>query len=323
MIAMPTPFQLAQVNIARMKGGPNDPVMAGIFSRLDEINRLAENSPGYIWRLPGNEAAPERLRALENHFVPFEPERLFYNLSVWESPAQLRDYAFATAHAEMLRAKNDWIARFEGAHLALWWVPAGHRPTIVDSAARLRAVQERGSSPYAFTFKQLFPAPADVVIRQARADNSIVIAEILGEAARWLEQSGQLMWRADELKPEHIAADVGAGLFYLAEISGAAAGVVKFQLEDSLFWPDLPQSDAAYVHRLAVRRRYASQGVSTALLQWAADRARSLGRRWLRLDCEASRLRLRAVYERFGFHHHSDRQVGPYYVSRYEFDLGN
>ena len=30
---------------------------------------------------------------------------------------------------------------------------------------------------------------------------------------------------------------------------------------------------------------------------------------------------LRAVYEHFGFKHHSDRQVGPYFVSRYEYDV--
>jgi hypothetical protein len=49
--------------------------------------------------------------------------------------------------------------------------------------------------------------------------------------------------------------------------------------------------------------------VSGALLAFARD-VRCL-------DCEASRPRLRAVYERFGFRHLDDRQVGPYYVSRY------
>lgn len=56
-----------------------------------------------------------------------------------------------------------------------------------------------------------------------------------------------------------------------------------------------------------------------ALMRWAVERAAALGRRYVRLDCEASRLRLRAVYERFGFRHHSDRQVGPYFVARYEY----
>ena len=86
--------------------------------------------------------------------------------------------------------------------------------------------------------------------------------------------------------------------------------------------PDVPQTESAFVHRLAVRRRFAGGGISSALLDWAVERARLLGRDYLRLDCEASRPRLRAFYERFGFRHHSDREVGPYYVSRYEYKVG-
>jgi GNAT superfamily N-acetyltransferase len=156
-------------------------------------------------------------------------------------------------------------------------------------------------------------------IRQATRQDTEKVAEILCEAARWLEQSGKAMWRNDELVSARIAADVDAGLFFIAECDGEAAGVVKFQLEDGQFWPDEPQSESAFVHRLAVRRRFAGGEVSSALLSWAVERARSLQRDYLRLDCEASRPKLRAVYERFGFVHHSDRQVGPYFVSRYEY----
>jgi GNAT superfamily N-acetyltransferase len=156
-------------------------------------------------------------------------------------------------------------------------------------------------------------------IRQATGRDSGTVAEILSEAARWLDQSGISMWRADELLPAHVSADVDAGLFFIAECDGAPAGVVKFQLTDMLFWPDVLQGQSAFVHRLAVRRQFAGGGISSALLRWAVERARSLGRAYLRLDCEASRPRLRAIYERFGFVHHSDRQVDPYLVSRYEY----
>ena len=158
-------------------------------------------------------------------------------------------------------------------------------------------------------------------IRQATPREVENVSGILREAARWLEQSGMAMWRDDELSPARIAADVDAGLFFIAECDGVTAGVVKFQLEDPLFWPDVPQNQSAFVHRLAVVRRFAGGGISSALLGWAVERARSLGRDYLRLDCEASRPRLRAVYERFGFQHHSDRQVGPYFVSRYEYEV--
>jgi GNAT superfamily N-acetyltransferase len=147
------------------------------------------------------------------------------------------------------------------------------------------------------------------------------VCDILAEAAAWLERRGMAMWRLDELAPERVAADIAARLFFIAWCNDDAAGTVKFQLEDALFWPDLEDGTAAYVHRLAVRRRHAGGAVSAALLEWAVREAHRLGRRTLRLDCEASRANLRAVYERFGFRYHSDRYVGPYHVARYEYPL--
>jgi GNAT superfamily N-acetyltransferase len=162
---------------------------------------------------------------------------------------------------------------------------------------------------------------SETQIRQATPQDAEVVADILKEAARWLEQAGMPLWREDELEPARIGADVSVGLFFLAEYSGDPAGTVKYQLEDSVVWPDARPQDAAYIHRLAVRRRYAGTGLSAALLRWAVERTRTLDRQYLRLDCESSRPRLRAIYERFGFRYHSDRQVGPYLVSRYEYDV--
>ena len=159
------------------------------------------------------------------------------------------------------------------------------------------------------------------VIRQATPRDTETISSILSEAAQWLIQNGTPMWKGDELSPARIADDVANGFFYVAECDGEIAGTIKFQLEDTLFWPDVSQAESAYVHRLAVRRRYAGGVVSSAMLNWAVERARALNRRYLRLDCEASRMRLRRVYEQFGFRHHSDRHVGPYFVSRYEVDI--
>jgi GNAT superfamily N-acetyltransferase len=158
-------------------------------------------------------------------------------------------------------------------------------------------------------------------IRQATARDLEAVAGILHEAAGWLEERGMAMWREDELLPIRIAEDVRTGLFFLAECDAKAAGTVRFQLEDKLFWPDVAQDDSAFIHRLAVRRRFAGGEISSALILWAIARTHALGRRYLRLDCEASRTRLRAVYERIGFRFHSNRQVSPYFVARYEYDV--
>lgn len=164
----------------------------------------------------------------------------------------------------------------------------------------------------------------NVVIRQAQPPDAVVVEAMLVEAARWVDAMGEVMWETGELAPERIAAEIAAGQFHLAVVDGSPAGVIRFQLEDELFWPDLPgDHTSAFVHRLAVSRRYKGQGVSTALLRWAVDHARALGRTHLRLDCDRSRPKLRALYERFGFQFHSFRQVGPYYVARYEYRLNS
>ncbi|HEY7319136.1 MAG TPA: GNAT family N-acetyltransferase [Candidatus Binatia bacterium] len=158
-------------------------------------------------------------------------------------------------------------------------------------------------------------------IRQATSEDTNAVADILREAAAWLEERGVPQWRQDELQHNRIVAEVDSGQFFLAECDSVPAGTVKFQLEDRLFWPDVPQDDSAFIHRLAVKRRFAGGEISSALILWAIARTHAVGRRYLRLDCEASRVRLRAVYERLGFRFHSDRQVGPYFVARYDYDV--
>ncbi len=156
-------------------------------------------------------------------------------------------------------------------------------------------------------------------IRQAERADVESVSEILTEAAAWLQELGDQLWTLDELLPEQILDDVCEGLYFLAERDGLAVGTLRYQLEDELYWPDVPPDESAFVHRVAVRRQYAGGKISTELLQWAVARTAALGRQYLRLDCEAARPKLREVYERFGFRYHSDRQVGPHYVARYEY----
>lgn len=163
--------------------------------------------------------------------------------------------------------------------------------------------------------------PLNVSVHEARAADLQTVSAILQEAASWLDGRGMPLWRADELAAPNIAQEVSDGLFFIAECEGQSAGTMKFQLEDPLFWSDVPQRESAFVHRLAIRRRFAGGAVSSALLEWAVQRARSFDRKFLRLDCDAARPKLRAIYERFGFQYHSDRRVGPYLVARYEYPI--
>jgi GNAT superfamily N-acetyltransferase len=161
-------------------------------------------------------------------------------------------------------------------------------------------------------------------VRPAGDADVPAVASILEEVDAWVRERDALpMWELDEINPARIAREVREGGYAVAWAGGEAAGTVKFKLQDPEFLAARAMDNAAYIHRLAVRRRFAGQGVSQALMAWAAERARTLGRDVLRLDCDAHRASLRAVYERFGFMYRDDRQVGPYLVARYELALGS
>ena len=161
----------------------------------------------------------------------------------------------------------------------------------------------------------------DIQVRPAVVHDLDIVASIMEEAAAWLEDMGWPLWKDDELNGIKMRADIESGLIFIGFCHGDAGGTIRYQPEDKLFWPDVPTGEAAYVHRIAVLRKYSGGDLSRALIDWAAERARTEGRKFLRLDCESDRRKLRAVYERFGFEYHSDRQVGPYHVARYQREL--
>ncbi len=87
---------------------------------------------------------------------------IIVNMSVWESLAALREYVFGVQHVEIMRKRKQWFARFDGAYTALWWVAAGHVPTVEEAKARLEHLRTQGDSAYAFSFKKLFPPSANL-----------------------------------------------------------------------------------------------------------------------------------------------------------------
>ena len=145
-------FHLAQVNIARSVAPLDEAVMAGFVARLDEINALADGSPGFVWRFQTEAGNATAVR-------PYADERILVNMSVWETLEALRQYVYRSAHAQLIARRQDWFHKFEQPFLALWWVPAGHVPSVLEGRARLEHLQAHGDSPEAFSFKRSFPAP--------------------------------------------------------------------------------------------------------------------------------------------------------------------
>lgn len=152
---MPAPnllFHLAQVNIALMRGGWEDPVMAPFVAQLDEVNALAEASAGFVWRLQVQDDAAIAGRVFGDPMVLF-------NLSLWESLESLRSFVYAGRHLDVMRGREQWFRSMQGPHVALWWVRAGSLPSVEEGKSRLDLLGRIGPTDAAFTFSRPFPAP--------------------------------------------------------------------------------------------------------------------------------------------------------------------
>ncbi len=148
---MDRPVQLAQVNVGRLLAPIDSPDIARFVALLLPINRLADASPGFIWRLTTPEGDATAIR-------PFDDDMILVNMSVWDSLESLRAFTYASAHTAVLGQRREWFERMVSSHLALWWVPAGHRPTVAEARDRLELLRRDGPTAEAFTFRAPFGA---------------------------------------------------------------------------------------------------------------------------------------------------------------------
>lgn len=143
-------FHLAQLNIGRLVAPTDDPVVAPFMEALDEINAVADASPGFVWRLQTDEGNATAVR-------PYDDDDILVNLSVWTDLDALADYVYRSDHTAFLRRRREWFTKPDGPILVLWWVPAGHVPSVEEALERLEELRRSGPTPTAFTFRHPFP----------------------------------------------------------------------------------------------------------------------------------------------------------------------
>lgn len=143
-------YELAQVNIARLKAPLDSPQLKDFVDNLDPVNADAEAADGYVWRLKGDAGDATDVSV-------FGDEWLIINLTMWRDTNALTAYMYQGRHREMLARRREWFERVQEAMTALWWVPAGHRPTVAEAESRLLHLRTNGPTPYAFTLRTSFP----------------------------------------------------------------------------------------------------------------------------------------------------------------------
>lgn len=144
-------FHLAQINVGRLLAPVDHPQIADFKNNLDRVNAIADDLPGFVWRLTG-----EGNNATDIQPKPDDP--LFaMNMSVWTDLDSLAAFVYRSDHRDIMRRRREWFEPME-IFMCLWWVPAGHLPTIEEGLDRLETFEKLGPTPEAFSFR--YPAPA-------------------------------------------------------------------------------------------------------------------------------------------------------------------
>lgn len=142
-------FYLAQVNIAKMLASIDSPVMAAFVDNLDRINATAENSKGFIWRLKDDSNNATSIKIFDDDF-------LIVNMSVWDTAESLFQFVYQSNHMEVFKRRREWFEKMPEMHMAQWYIPEQHLPSVNEAVDRLLYLRAHGETPFSFSFRKRF-----------------------------------------------------------------------------------------------------------------------------------------------------------------------
>lgn len=147
---------LAELNIGRLIAPTDDPRVADFMNALDRINGMGKRMPGFVWMMEGS--GEPGTGNTENN-IGDDPQ-FVANLTVWEDVQSLETFVWKTVHKQFYDRRHEWFEVLGKMHFVMWWVPAGHRPTLEEALARLEHLKANGDSDHAFTWRHLAEAEA-------------------------------------------------------------------------------------------------------------------------------------------------------------------
>ncbi len=144
-------LHLAELNIGRLLAPTDDPRVSAFMKALDAVNGIGKRSPGFVWMMEGS-GEP----GTGNTDVKIGGDPQFVsNLTVWEDVASLEQFVWNTVHRAFYQRREEWFEVLGRQHFVMWWVPAGHRPTLDEALARLAHKEQNGDSDHAFGWSYL------------------------------------------------------------------------------------------------------------------------------------------------------------------------
>jgi GNAT superfamily N-acetyltransferase len=158
-------------------------------------------------------------------------------------------------------------------------------------------------------------------VSAAKPEDIDTVLGILDQATTWLQNKGlPTDWKPGEFLRQTFLEQISREEVHLGLIDGEPAGTFVLQWADPLWWGEQPP-DAGYIHKLAIRPAFAGRGVGLEMLRWAEAKTKSLGKKFLRLNCMAEDRKIRDYYEKAGFTHLRDVPGTKALASLYEKTL--
>ena len=163
------------------------------------------------------------------------------------------------------------------------------------------------------------------MIKQADENDIPAIEDILSDAVLWMRKNQiQNQWTEESIKWSSLSKDYRIDDFYIDFENGIHAGCMAVTDLDLKYWPQIPQKQSLYIHKLAIKRMFAGKGISRKLIDFAKNLALTNDINSLRLDCNQQRRKLTMLYENEGFKSVGSKSLGnDYHMALYVWRAHN
>jgi GNAT superfamily N-acetyltransferase len=158
-------------------------------------------------------------------------------------------------------------------------------------------------------------------ISRIRKDELEVFSGLICGVAQELEDQGQKLWDQEWLQPQALLDTYGLESMHLGRINGEAVATFVLLETDPDFWPDILEGESIFIHKVVVARDWKGQNLSSQILDFAAQQVRERGKKFLRLDTDATRPALCNLYEKYGFTRVGEGEFGRFQMALYELEV--
>ena len=151
-----------------------------------------------------------------------------------------------------------------------------------------------------------------MIIRKAIPKDMDTLMPIFDEARGTIAKLGINQWQDGYPSYDVIAEDIGKNRSYAVEQDGTICGTFVLVDDGEILYDTIydghwltgnESQDYVAIHRVAISVAKRGSGISTAMINYAADYAKGLGRASLRIDTHEGNVVMRRMLEKHGFVH--------------------